>query len=88
MVVIWVGIVNTALAFILYYESMRYIEASKVQIALNLIAVWGVTMSFLFLHEAIFPLQILGGIITILGVVITQQSRKLKQNPELPEEIS
>ncbi|NHI83324.1 MAG: DMT family transporter [Candidatus Thorarchaeota archaeon] len=78
VVVLWVGIVNTALTFILYYESMRYIEASKVQITLNLIAVWGVMMSILFLHEAIFPLQILGGIIAILGVIITQKSR----NPE------
>ncbi|TFG06809.1 DMT family transporter [Candidatus Thorarchaeota archaeon] len=87
-VVIWVGIVNTALAFLLYYESMRYIEASKVQIALNLIAVWGVAMSFLFLHEAIFPLQILGGIITILGVIITQKSRRPRPTLEPPEEIS
>ncbi|NHJ14949.1 MAG: DMT family transporter [Candidatus Thorarchaeota archaeon] len=87
-VVIWVGIVNTALAFMLYYESMRYIEASKVQIALNLIAVWGVAMSFLVLHEAILPLQILGGIVTILGVIITQKARKLGRRTEHPEEIS
>jgi drug/metabolite transporter (DMT)-like permease len=39
VVVMWVGIVNTVIAFILYYESMKHIEASLVQIMLNLIAV-------------------------------------------------
>lgn len=87
VVVLWVGVINTALAFVLYYESMNYIEASKVQIALNLIAVWGVVMSFLVLGEAILPLQIFGGFATILGVIITQKSKKLRPQKPGPEEI-
>lgn len=87
VVVLWVGVINTALAFVLYYESMNYIEASKVQIALNLIAVWGVMMSFLVLGEAILPLQIFGGLVTILGVIIAQKSRKSKFQKQRPEEI-
>jgi len=87
IVVLWVGIVNTALAFILYYESMNYIEASKVQIALNLIAVWGVIMSFLVLHEDLLPLQIFGGIVTIVGVIIAQWARKSRPKEPVPEEI-
>ena len=87
VVVLWVGVINTALAFVLYYESMNYIEASKVQIALNLIAVWGVVMSFLVLGEAILPLQIFGGLVTILGVIIAQRSRKFRLKKQRPEEI-
>ncbi|KXH69932.1 MAG: hypothetical protein AM326_04885 [Candidatus Thorarchaeota archaeon SMTZ-45] len=75
IIIIWVGIVNTALAFMLYYESMKHIEASKVQIALNLIGVWGVLMSIPILGETISLLQILGGAVTIFGVIMVQRGR-------------
>ncbi|MFW9954312.1 MAG: DMT family transporter [Candidatus Thorarchaeota archaeon] len=73
IIVLWVGFVNSVIAFILYYESMKYIEASRVQIALNLISVWGVMMSVLVLSEAITILQIFGGTLTIIGVIIAQR---------------
>ena len=72
IIVLWVGIVNTAVAFILYYESMKNIEASLVQIMLNLIAVWGVLMSVFVLNETVTYLQILGGAVTVVGVMIAQ----------------
>ena len=75
VIVLWVGIVNTAFAFVLYYESMKYIEASKVQIALNLIGVWGVLMSIPILGETISLFQILGGAVTIFGVIMVQRGR-------------
>ncbi len=74
-IVLWVGVVNTAFAFMLYYEAMKHIEASKVQIALNLIAVWGVIMSVLVLGESISLMQILGGGLTVIGVLLAQRSR-------------
>ena len=73
LIVGWVAVVNTAMAFVLYYESMRYIEASKVQIALNLIAVWGVLMSVTILGEPTFLGQLVGGALTITGVALAQK---------------
>lgn len=72
LIVGWVAVVNTAIAFILYYKSMKYIEASKVQITLNLIAVWGVLMSIIILNEPIFVGQVAGGIVTVIGVILAQ----------------
>ncbi|MHA2235902.1 MAG: DMT family transporter [Candidatus Thorarchaeota archaeon] len=72
VIVLWVAVVNTVLAFILYYESMKYIEASRVQITLNLIGVWGVLMSVIVLQETITIFQIVGGFLTMVGVVIAQ----------------
>lgn len=85
LAVAWVAIVNTVIAFILYYESMKYIEASRVQITLNLIAVWGVLMSVLILHETVTVLQIAGGSLTIAGVILAQmtQIRKKKSSEVL-----
>jgi drug/metabolite transporter (DMT)-like permease len=75
-IILWVAVVNTFLAFILYYESMKYIEASRVQITLNLIGVWGVLMSVLLLNESVTVFQIVGGFLTMVGVVIAQMMTK------------
>jgi drug/metabolite transporter (DMT)-like permease len=82
LVVIWVAIVNTVIAFILYYESMKHIEASLIQIMLNLIAVWGVLMSIFVLNETVTYLQIFGGAITVLGVIIAQMAQKRRKSNE------
>ena len=84
LVIAWVAIVNTVMAFILYYQSMKYIEASRVQITLNLVAVWGVLMSVLILHETITLLQITGGFLTIIGVILAQMTQIRKKSSEDP----
>jgi drug/metabolite transporter (DMT)-like permease len=84
LLVTWVAVVNTVIGFVLYYESMKHIEASLVQIVLNLIAVWGVLMSIFVLHETVTFLQVLGGAVTVIGVVIAQMAqvrRKSNNNP-------
>ncbi len=84
LVIAWVAIVNTVMAFILYYQSMKHIEASRVQITLNLVAVWGVLMSVLILHETITLLQITGGFLTIIGVILAQMTQIRKKSSEDP----
>jgi drug/metabolite transporter (DMT)-like permease len=80
LVVMWVAIVNTVIGFVLYYESMKHIEASLVQIVLNLIAVWGVLMSIFVLQETVTLLQIIGGAVTVIGVVIAQMAQKRRKS--------
>ena len=82
LVVMWVAIVNTVIAFVLYYESMKHIEASLVQIMLILIAVWGVLMSVFVLSETVTYFQILGGTVTVIGVVIAQLAQARRKNNE------
>ncbi|MHA2078070.1 MAG: DMT family transporter [Candidatus Thorarchaeota archaeon] len=81
-IMLWVAIVNTVLGFILYYESMKYIEASRVQITLNLIGVWGVLMSVIVLQETVTLFQIIGGFLTMVGVVIAQMMSNNKRKDE------
>ncbi|MHA2026293.1 MAG: DMT family transporter [Candidatus Thorarchaeota archaeon] len=82
VIMLWVAIVNTVLGFILYYESMKYIEASRVQITLNLIGVWGVLMSVIVLQETVTLFQIIGGFLTMVGVVIAQMMSNNKRKDE------
>lgn len=88
IVMLWVGIVNSVISFILYYESMKYIEASRVQIALNLIAVWGIIMSVLILGEPTSLLQISGGILTIVGVVLAQKRLNGRKTDDIAQDDS
>jgi drug/metabolite transporter (DMT)-like permease len=83
-VILWVAVVNTVAGFMLYYESMKYIEASRVQILLNLIGVWGVIMSVMILNEEVVALQIIGGILTIVGVIIAQITQVHRKTPAVP----
>jgi drug/metabolite transporter (DMT)-like permease len=75
-IALWVGIINSAFAFAIYYEVMKHIEASQVQITLNLISVWGVVMAILVLGEVLTILKVLGGAITIVGVILVQQRQE------------
>jgi len=81
-VITWISIVNTVIAFILYYESMKYIEAGRVQITLNMIGVWGVLMSVIVLQESVTLLQIAGGFLTVIGVIIAQMTQIRKKPSE------
>jgi drug/metabolite transporter (DMT)-like permease len=80
LIVTWVAIVNTVIGFVLYYESMKHIEASLVQIVLNLIAVWGVLMSIYVLQETVTFLQIFGGAVTVIGVIIAQMAQTRRKS--------
>jgi drug/metabolite transporter (DMT)-like permease len=83
-VILWIAVVNTAIGYMIYYESMKYIEVSRVEILLNLIGVWGVIMSVLVLNEVVVVLQIIGGAITIVGVVVAQLSQVRRKTPLVP----
>jgi drug/metabolite transporter (DMT)-like permease len=80
IVIAWVVIVNTVFAFVLYYESMKYIEAGRVQIILNLVAVWGVIFSVTILGETVTILQIAGGFLTVIGVILAQMTQIRKNS--------
>ncbi|TET09140.1 MAG: DMT family transporter [Candidatus Thorarchaeota archaeon] len=82
LIMMWVAVVNTVIAFILYYESMKHIEASLVQIMLNLIAVWGILLSIFILNETVTFLQIFGGTITVIGVIVAQMAQARRKSNE------
>ena len=86
IIVLWVGIMNSAFAFVVYYEVMKYIEASQVQITLNLISVWGVVMAILILGEFLTALKIIGGLITIVGVIRVQQKYESRNDSKLAKD--
>lgn len=62
-------------AFLLYNFGLRKLSASISVSLLNLVPVLGLIFSILILHETISAIQILGGIIVIIGVILSSIQR-------------
>jgi drug/metabolite transporter (DMT)-like permease len=58
-------------AFLLYNLGLRKLSASISVSLLNLVPVLGLTFSMLILRETVSAIQILGGIIVIIGVILS-----------------
>lgn len=62
------GIVQYALAFSLYISALRMISVNYAGSFLNLVPLFGLTSAFVFLHEKLSLLQLIGAAITVIAV--------------------
>ena len=68
---VYLGLVASALAYFLWNYALNSMEASQAAPFINLIPIVGLTLSIL-VGESVSFIQILGGLIAIIGVLITQ----------------
>ncbi len=73
MAVLYLAILCSVFGYIGWYYALKKTEASKAAVFLNLIPLFAIIMSF-FLGETLSVLFLLGAILIIVGVYITQQS--------------
>lgn len=71
---LYLGICGTALAFVWYYMSVKRFGAGRTSIFNNLVPVFGVTISVLLLDETLLPSMLVGGAITIAGVMMVSRA--------------
>ncbi len=72
-IVLWLAIVNTALANFLYNHALRMLTALEMSVLLNLAPVVTALLAWLLLQESLEATQIAGLAITIVGVMLVQQ---------------
>lgn len=87
---IWAGLlymslIASVLAFLLYYQALNEIRASQAAIFVNMVPLFTMILSGL-MGQAVLPLQILGGAMIIFGVAITTNmifhgNNRLQQKP-------
>jgi len=70
---VFLGVFGSSLAFILFTIGIREIGATKANIFTNLIPVFVATLSFFFLKEAMPMLKILGIVLVLGGLFLTQE---------------
>lgn len=72
---IFLGIVTTALAHTLFITSLKNVEAHKAGIISAMESVYSILLAYLFLHEIPTVREIVGAIIIISVVIMTQLKR-------------
>jgi drug/metabolite transporter (DMT)-like permease len=76
----WLGIAflgagGTALAFVWYAQGLRTLGAARTSVFNNLVPVFGVVFGALLLGEQILPSMVIGGLVALAGVSLTNWTR-------------
>lgn len=73
--ILFLGIISTALAMVLWNTAFALVDASLASLTFFAQPVVGTLLGWLFLHERITPLFLLGGLLIGLGLVISTRER-------------
>jgi drug/metabolite transporter (DMT)-like permease len=71
---LYLGVLGTAVAFVWYYMSVKKVGASTTSIFNNLVPVFGVAISVLLLGEELLVSMLIGGAVTIVGVLMVSRA--------------
>jgi drug/metabolite transporter (DMT)-like permease len=69
---IGVGVVSTAIATQTFYAGARRIGAAQASLVSTIEPVWTIALAALLLGQTLTPIQLVGGVLVIIGVVIAQ----------------
>ncbi len=70
LALLYLGIFCSVIAFLLYAYGLRRMASSSAVTLMNLVPVFGVFFSILFLQESMSAVQFLGGFIVIIGIIL------------------
>jgi drug/metabolite transporter (DMT)-like permease len=73
VIIVWLAVVNTAVAFTLWNHSLRHLGAGESAVINNTMLLQIAVLGWVFLDEAPTPVQWLGMLIVSAGVAIAQQ---------------
>ena len=80
---VYLALVGTFFAYVIWFWSLKYLDASETSAYLYLVPVFALFWSLVILREAPPAIALLGGALVLGGVALTQMSR---QPPALPIE--
>ena len=75
LVIIWLGVVNTALAFFLWNHALETIEAFELSVLQNTMLIQITILSFVFLGETLHPVKYIYLALVFIGVYVVQSRR-------------
>jgi len=74
-VIVWLAVVNTALAFTLWNKSLQILSAVESSIINNTMLVQIAVLAWLFLDETLTPRDVAGLVLAMVGVLMVQVTR-------------
>jgi len=72
----FLGLFGTAIGFSLYYQAIKKIGASRSSVFINLVPFFSICLSWLILDESVKPVVLVGGLILLAGVALTNYQGK------------
>jgi len=73
-IVLWLAIVNTALAYVLYNHSLQILTALEMNVMLNIAPLGTALLAWWLLSERLGFVQIIGMLVMIIGVILVQRA--------------
>ena len=73
--IVYLGAFGTVIGFVWYYEGVKAIGPSRTAVFNNLVPVFGITLAAVLLSESILVSMIVGGVMAIAGVTLTNRQR-------------
>lgn len=77
-IILWLGVVNTALAFFMWNNALQKLEAFEISILQNTMLPQIAFLSYFFLGEQLTLMKIIAMTIVLIGVLVVQL-KKIKQ---------
>lgn len=71
--IVFLGIFGTVIGFVWYYEGVQAIGPARTAVFNNLVPVFGVALSSIMLNEPILISMVVGGLLVIAGVSLTNR---------------
>lgn len=68
--ILFLAVFCSALCYFFYVYALKTLDVAITTLYLNLVPIVGVISGYLVLNESILPIQILGGLIIILGIIV------------------
>jgi drug/metabolite transporter (DMT)-like permease len=72
----YLGLLGTAVGFVWFYEGVKALGAARASVFTNLVPVFGVTLAALVLDEPLLASMIVGGLVTLAGVSLTNKETR------------
>lgn len=63
-------------AMVTYARALRGLASTTVVTGLNLVPLWGLLIAAVFLHEQVYPMQVIGGLVVCGGVTLTARASR------------
>lgn len=83
-IILWLAVINTAFAYLLYNHSLQVLTALEMNVMLNLSPLGTALLAWLILDERLSIIQIAGLITTIIGVILVQWKGEFPKRASRP----
>lgn len=77
--VLYLGVISTTLCYLLQTASQRYVDETKAAIILSMESVFGTLFSIIILHEIITLRMVIGSIVILVAVIISNLSESQEE---------